>query len=163
MARIIDDRGCLFGKINVVDILVLLVVIALVVFVGLRATGAGAETVQVKISFLVMPTQSEGIEAYTTLGLVKDVSGRKLGTIESAEVVQPDPVHFGYSSTDSNLYVPSAPEVLLVVSAQGVLFGNDIHVGSIVARVGSEARLFGPGWESHAQIVKVDRGTAVTE
>lgn len=163
MARLIDDRGRLFGKINIVDIVVVLVVIAIAILVGLRATSAGAETVPVRISFLVMPTQPQGIDAYTTLGPVKDVSGRTLGTIETAEVVQPEPVHFGYSPTDSNLYVPSAPEVLLVVSAEGTMFGSDVHVGSIVARVGAEARLFGPGWEGHAEIVKVDRGTAVNE
>jgi len=163
MTRIIDDRGRLFGKINIVDLLVLLVVIALAVFVGLRATRASVETVPVKISFLVMPTQSEGIDAYTTLGQLKDVTGRTVGTIETAEVVQPDPVHFGYSATDSNLYVPTAPQVLLVVSSEASVFGSDIHVGSIVARVGTEARLIGPGWEGHAQIVKVDRGTAVAK
>ena len=32
MARILDERGRIFGKVNIVDILVLLVIVAVVVF-----------------------------------------------------------------------------------------------------------------------------------
>jgi hypothetical protein len=163
MARIIDDRGRLFGKVNIVDILVLVVVIAVAVFVGLRATEARVDTVPVSISFLVQPTESQAIAGFTTLGPVKDVAGRTLGTIEKAEVVQPDPVHFGNTKKDYELYIPSAPEVLVLVSAQGTVSGTDVHVGSVVVRVGAEMKLIGPGWEGIAQIVKVDRGAAATK
>jgi hypothetical protein len=164
MARIIDDRGRLFGRINVVDILVLLIIVALAVFVGLRASGGvGAQTETVKITFLVQPTESRSLEGFTTLGPARDVAGRFLGTIESAEVVQPDPVEFGGSGTDYDLYFPSAPEVLIVVSAQATVSGTDVHVGSLTARVGTEIKLIGPGWEARAQVVKVDRGAAATK
>jgi hypothetical protein len=164
MTRIIDDRGRLFGKINVVDILVLLIIVVLAVFIGLRANGGvGAETETVKITFLVQPTESLALDGFTTLGPVRDVAGRFLGTIESAKVVQPDPVSFGGSGIDYDLYFPSAPEVLVVVSAQATVSGTDVHVGSLTARVGTEIKLVGPGWEAKAQVIKVDRGAAATK
>jgi hypothetical protein len=164
MARIIDDRGRLFGKINVVDIVVLLVIVALAVFIGLRASGGvGAETVTVKLTFLVQPSESRALDGFTTLGPVRDVAGRTLGTIESADIVQPDPVQFGGSGTDYDLYFPAAPEVLLVVSAQATVSGTDVHVGSLTARVGTELKLIGPGREAAAQVIKVDRGAAATK
>ena len=43
MSRFLDERGRIFGKVNVVDILVLLVIIAVVVFAVVRMTGEQLE------------------------------------------------------------------------------------------------------------------------
>ena len=147
MARIIDDRGRLFGKINIVDILVLVVVIAVAVFVGLRATDDRVDTVPVNISFLVQPTESQAIarvhdsrpgERHSRADAWHHREGRSGAT---------GPGAFGNTKKDYELYIPSAPEVLLLVSAQGTVSGTDVHVGSVVVRVGAEMKLIGPGWE----------------
>jgi hypothetical protein len=165
MVRLIDDRGRLFGKINVVDILVLLVIVALAVFVALRGTDeVGApESVPVKITFVIQPTDPRMLDAYTALGPLKDMSGRTIGTIEKAEISQLAPVQFSGKGWEFDLKVPVAPDVVFVVSGQGYLAGDSVHVGALAARVGANIQLVGPGWEGYAQIVKVDRGAAATE
>ena len=60
MSRVLDERGRIFGKVNVVDLLVLVVVVALVVFAVTRTTGAGGgseTTLPVRVTF-TLQTQS---------------------------------------------------------------------------------------------------------
>ena len=164
MIRLVDDRGRLFGKINVVDILVLLVIVALAVFVGLRVSGVGtSETVPVRISFTVQPIDKLMLDGYKTLGPVEDTFGRRLGTITSAEVLQPDPVQLTGKGLKYGLSFPVAPDVLIVVDCEGKVFGESVHVASLNARVGAKLKLFGPGWEGEGCVVDVDWGAAATE
>jgi len=89
MSRLIDARGRLFGKVSVVDILVLAVIVALAVFLGLRFSGSeavgSAETQPVTVTFVVLPAYDEMVEAYTSLGELKDISGRRIGDIVKVE------------------------------------------------------------------------------
>lgn len=164
MARLIDDRGRLFGKVNVVDILVLLVVIAVATFVGLRVSDGGAgESVPVKTTYAVQPANHLMVAGYTTLGALYDQAGRYLGTISSAEVVEPEPIHFAGWGDKFGLYFAEASQVLIVVESEGILAGDSVHVGSLDARVGTKLSLRGPGWQGDAYIVDVDWGAAATE
>ena len=53
LSRILDDRGRIFGKVNIVDLVVLVVIVAIVVFAAVRLTGGGAvDTVPVKVTFV---------------------------------------------------------------------------------------------------------------
>ncbi len=45
MGRFIDERGRIFGKVNIVDILVILVIVAVVVFAVVRFTGTSSASV----------------------------------------------------------------------------------------------------------------------
>jgi hypothetical protein len=164
MTRLIDNRGRLFGKVSVVDILVLLVVVAIAIFFSLRGTDSVAtvETVQVKVTFVTQPSDARMLDAYTALGPLKDSSGRTIGTIEQAEVSEPAPVEVVGKGWESTLQIPVVPDVVFVVSAQGYLSGDTVHVGSIAARVGANIQLIGPGWEGYAQIVKVEQVAAAT-
>jgi hypothetical protein len=166
MVRVIDDRGRLFGKVNIVDILVLVVVAALVAFVAIRVTDTGsnsAETVPVTITFLVQPPDERMLEAYAKLGELKDEAGKRIGTIESAEITQLDPVHVHGAGDQYGVHLPTASDVILVVACEGTVFGDTVHVGSLNARVGLEIKLLGPGWQGNGYVVSVDRGAAATE
>jgi hypothetical protein len=165
MTRLIDDRGRLFGKISVIDILVLLVIVAIAVFLALRGSDAvvSVETVQVKLTFVTQPSDSRMLEAYTALGTLRDASGRTIGTIEQAEASEPDPVTLTGKGWETGLQIPVAPEVVFVVSAQGYLSGDTVHVGSLAARVGANVQVVGPGWEGFAQIVKVELDAAANQ
>jgi hypothetical protein len=165
MTRIIDDRGRLFGKISVIDILVLLVIVALAVLLGLRGSDsvASAETVQVKLTFVTQPSDSRMLKGYTALGTLRDISGRTIGTIEQAEVSEPEPVILTGKGGDTGLQIPLTPEVVFIVSAQGYLSGDTVRVGSLAARVGANVQVVGPGWEGYAQIVKVELDAAATQ
>ena len=53
MSRFLDERGRIFGKVNVVDILVLLVIVAVIVFAVMRLTGSSSVTVPVAVVYTV--------------------------------------------------------------------------------------------------------------
>ena len=166
MARFIDDRGRLFGKISVVDILVLVAVVALALFLGLRSTGDEVGTLEgepVKITFSVQPADPRMIEGYTALGPLKDISGRTIGTIERAEVSELPPVQFSGKSWEFDLSFPIAPDVIIEVAAEANIFDGEVHVGPLAARVGAAVELIGPGWEGWGLIVGVEQGAAATE
>ena len=166
MVRLIDDRGRLFGKVNIVDIIVLLLVVALAVFVGMRATDAGdntTETVPVKVTFLIQPPDERTLDSYTVLGDLRDQTGKVLGTIERAEITRRDPMYIGGAGDEFGLHFEVAPDIMLVVACEGSVFGDTVHVGSLDARVGVKLKLLGPGWQSNGYVVNVDRGAAATE
>jgi hypothetical protein len=168
MVRLVDNRGRLFGKINIVDIVVLLVIVALAVFVAVRVTdedvSVSVETTSVKVTYLVQPADPMMVDAYRVLGPLTDKNGKALGTIEKTEVLEMLPVQFMGFAGDYSLRFPVAPKVRLVVSAQGTVYDDGfVRVGSTAIRVGDFFKVLGPGWEASAEIAKVEWGAAATK
>ena len=85
MSRFLDERGRIFGKVNVVDILVLLVIIAVVVFAVVRFTGASSETVPLKVTYTVEEVRQATVDAIQETvevnGTVRDDGGTVLGKV----------------------------------------------------------------------------------
>jgi hypothetical protein len=167
MSRVIDDRGRLFGKVNVVDILVLAVIVALAVFVGLRFSGTDAvstgESKPVTVTFMVQPAYEGMLDAYEVLGELRDKEGRYLGMIEKTEVGERNRVDVSGRDWAFTLDFAAPPVVTIYVSAQGNVSGDTVRIGSLAARVGAVVQLVGPGWEGEARILKVVQGEAVGE
>ncbi len=167
MSRVIDDRGRLFGKVNVIDILVLVVIVALAVFVGLRFGSEDAvvstEKKPVTVTFLIQPAHEGMIDSYTVLGQLRDKEGRLLGTIEKTEVAERNEVEVSGGDWEFKLDFAAPPVVLLQVSAQGSTYNDTVHIGPVAARVGATLQLVGPGWESAAVVLRVDQGAAASE
>ena len=87
MSRILDDRGRLFGKVNIVDLVVLLVIAAVVVFAAVRLTGGGAvETVPVRVTFVDARVDNALVAGLQTKGTVKDLGGNVIGEVQSVQV-----------------------------------------------------------------------------
>ena len=167
MSRLIDSRGRLFGKVNVVDILVLAVVVALAVFVGLRLSGSDAaastETKPVTVTFLLQPAHERMIDSYTVLGDVKDDQGRFIGTIAKTEVAERNQVAVSGRDWAFTLDFAAPPAVIVDVAAEGRISGDSVHVGPLAARAGAIVQLVGPGWEGEARILRVEESTAAAE
>ena len=51
MSRFLDERGRIFGKVNIIDILVLLVIVAVVVLAVVRLKTGVFETVPVRVTY----------------------------------------------------------------------------------------------------------------
>jgi hypothetical protein len=133
MSRFIDERGRIFGKVNVVDILVLLVIVAVVVFAVVRLSGGGTDTRPLKVTFIAKELRNE--EADSVLKWVKpgdnlvDESGTVLGKVQSV-VAEATLVEY-FTSTDIPQQFPSTilKDVKIVVRGQGSVSGHSARIG----------------------------------
>jgi Domain of unknown function (DUF4330) len=154
MARIVDDRGRLFGRVNIVDLLVLLVIVAVVVFVAVRFASP-TETVPVQITFLVKNIDNRAVEPFKSVGTLEDGGGNVIGTIEKADVI-PTPVELVTLQGELKVFDSFVrSDVSIVVSTTGSVSGDTVHVGRLAARVGAIVQLVGPGYESTSIISDV--------
>lgn len=171
MARLVDDRGRLFGKINIVDLIVLVLIIVLVVFFALRAGGrdvAGAaapEKVSAKIYFMFDVADVRTAEAVAAAvgGKVEDKDGRYIGTAEKVDYVTKGPVGIGSEELELQLFLSPIYRVTVVVAAEGYLQDDGVHVGPVAARAGAKVDIVGEGWESKSSIVKTEYERAESE
>jgi len=98
MSRIIDERGRIFGKVNVVDILVFLVIVAVIVFAITRLTGTSAQTVPVTVEYTMEQVREATVVAVGNAAKkgdrVKDDSGTFLGEIAEIRVTPTEEEYF---------------------------------------------------------------------
>lgn len=159
MARFLDERGRIFGKVNVVDILVLLVIIAVVVFAVVRFTGASSEVVPLKVTYTVEQVRRATVDALDgsvqVKGTVRDEGGTVLGTVEDVVV---RPTQAEYMTPQGQLEAFDSPifnDVDIVVRGEGSKSGSTLRIGSVPMRVGRKITLIGPGFEVQSVIMKV--------
>lgn len=165
MARLIDDNGRLFGKVSVVDLIVLAVIVALAVFVGLRVSddGGGTDTTPVKLTFVTQPSDPLMVDAFLELGPLKDKSGRLLGTIEEVELQDAPPVLTRNAEGEVVEIISAIPQVVFIVATEGHVSTDGVHVGGVALRAGTDLETVGPGWEAWVQVVKVEQAAVAGE
>lgn len=158
MSRFLDERGRLFGKVNVVDLLVFLVVIAIVVFAVLRLTGDTSETVPVRVTYVVESVQQPTVDALQVKGTVTDTGGTVLGQVVEVMVT---PTREEFMTPDGELKAFDSPvfkDVRIVVEGEGRVSGSTVQIGTIPLRVGKRVTLVGMGFEVQATIMGVHWG-----
>ncbi len=130
--KIVDEKGRLFGKINLIDLLVIVLVIAIVAAVGWKLVGSKAAAAvsdnQHEITFTVIfedqPTEvAQFAETQVGKQLVNNAK------LIPAEVTEVSSIPLA-SEPHANLYV--------TVKATATLSGNVWKVGSQEVRVGYE-------------------------
>jgi hypothetical protein len=156
LSRILDDRGRIFGKVNIVDIVVLAVILAIVVFAAVRLSGDGAgATVPVRVTFVQTEVDNAQVPGLQAKGTIKDAAGNVIGELSS---VRATPTLEDLLTTDGQYKAfPSTlmSDVTFVVSAQGTLSDSTVRIGKLAARVGSDVRIVGPGYEAETTIANV--------
>lgn len=155
MSRFIDERGRIFGKVNVVDILVLLVIIAIVVFAVVRLTGSGSETVPLRVTFTVEDVRQASVDALQVKGTVRDEGGTVLGEVVE---VTASPALEEFLTSEGQLKAFESPifkDVDIVVRGEGRVSGSTVRIGSIPLRVGRKVTLIGTGYEVQSVIMGV--------
>ena len=160
MSRVLDERGRIFGKVNVVDVLVLLAVVALIVFTVVRTQGSGATTVPAQVTFEVAQVdQATASILLTAHGTLRDDSARILGTIvkvtaqpSQEEVLNP---LTGQSETVlSTLY----QDVYVVVGARVAGPSYAYRIGSASVQTGDKVVIVGsPNFKQPSTVWKVVR------
>ena len=155
MSRFLDERGRIFGKVNVVDILVLLVIIAIVVFAVVRLTGSGSETVPLRVTFTVEEVRQATVDALQVKGTVRDEGGTVLGKVVE---VTASPALEEFLTPEGQLKAFESPifkDVDIVVRGEGRVSGSTVRIGSIPLRVGRKVTLIGTGYEVQSVIMGV--------
>ena len=156
MRRVLDDRGRLFGKVNIVDLVVLVVIMAIVVFAAVRLTGGGAvETVRVKVIFVDSRVDQALVAGLQGKGTVRDTGGNVIGEVQSVQVT-PSIEELLTTAGEFRAFASSTKsDVTFVVLGDGTVSDSTAHIGRLAARVGAQVRLIGPGYEAQTTIANV--------
>lgn len=162
MARFLDERGRIFGKVNVVDVLVLLVIVAIVVFAVVRFGGATAERVPLKVTYTVEEVRQATVDAIARSvpldATVRDESGTVLGKVEGVEV---QATQVEYMTPEGEVKAFDSPifnDVDIVVRGEGSRSGDTLRIGSVPMVVGRKVTLRGSGFEVQSVIMDIRWG-----
>ena len=140
----IDKNGKLFGKINIIDLLIILVVIAALVFVGLkvlapkRSGGDAVQTNKVQISFYAAKVEP-GVEDCLVEGapLYEDLTNVPLGELKSWSV-EPEYENQVNANGDAvKVEVPNNYFVNVTAEVNGNVTSDGLHIGSSIYCVGA--------------------------
>lgn len=103
--KIVDEKGKLFGKINVIDLLVVLVLVAAVIFLAVRFLGGGSNVVDqtTKITYTTTATSVEQATYDEVLRHLAEAGGKDQlmanGELVDGYVVKAEAVpHVNYST-----------------------------------------------------------------
>jgi len=151
----LDERGRIFGKVNIVDVVVLLVIVAIAVFAAVRLSDDDVATVPVKVTFVDVEVDNARVAGMSAKGTIRDAAGNVIGELEAVsvaptveELLAPDGQYKAFPSTIRS-------DVTFVVLGEGTVSDSTVHVGKLAARVGAEVRIVGPGYEAETTIVNV--------
>jgi hypothetical protein len=162
--RIIDGKGRILGKVNVIDVLVVLVLAAVVISLCSHfGDTATKRTQSVSVTFRVGEVQTataDQLEKAT--GTVRDDTGTVLGeivalssqpSIEEVPVQSEDP---GQAPTIFAVESPVFQDVDITVATEATLSNGTYRVGSVTLAVGKKITLVGPGYSVEATVWAVD-------
>jgi hypothetical protein len=162
MSRFLDERGRLFGKVNVVDFLVLLAVIALIVFAVGRIERPSSSTLPVQVTFRAQQVrQVTAAKLLAAHGTLKNDSGTILGKVVkvSAQPSQEEVLN----RLTGKLEVQSSPlyqDVDIVISAHAVSPGGPYRIGSVAISVGGKVTIVGtPNFTESVVILDVTKAS----
>ncbi|MFB0920964.1 MAG: DUF4330 domain-containing protein [Oscillospiraceae bacterium] len=142
----IDKNGKLFGKINLIDFIIVLVIIALAVFVALKVVDKGNENTnlsQVRISFFGDETPDYVAKVLEKGTSVMDSTEKvTLGTVESFEVGAP----IGYD-TNANGEVQQVVRqgynsVSITAIGKGALSEHGVTIDGVLYGVGHTLTIY---------------------
>lgn len=153
--RVFDSQGRILGRVNVIDLLVLIALAALVVL-AFSFFSSPEEQQVIETTFVI-----ERIRDTTVLQLqegdqIHDRTGTLLGTVVE---VRSEPNLVEVPTAEGSLEVEESPlykDVWLVVRGTGEASSSRVAVGSVPLKVGDYLELSGPTYNVRAQIRRVE-------
>jgi hypothetical protein len=158
MSRFLDERGRILGKVNIIDILVLLVIVAVVILAAVRFKDASVDTVPVRVTFSVEKVRAVIADGLDIKGDVTDDGGTAFGQVQK---VTPTPTLEEYLTGTDELKAFDSPiyrDLRIEVLGRGVVSGSSVRIGSVPIRAGKRVTLIGVGFEMQATILGVVSG-----
>lgn len=158
---LIDSKGRLFGKINIVDLLIVLLIISIaggiyIVFFG-GSDKQVVETRKVVYDFEITNVNMEFIDAITPGDPIRDSTrGNELGTVVSktsrnATMLNEDLINGRYVIAD----VPDAYDVVITIEAKANITPANIIVGGAEVKVGKKFFIKGKGYANQGFVTKM--------
>ena len=153
MSPVLDDRGRLFGLINLVDLLVIVLLVVLVGLAAVRLTRSEGQETGILSTFKVEHVQQPTVDKVKIGQTVQDDTGNVLGTIVAA----PPPTASKETNPNSEGYPvlgysPLYKDLFIEVKGQGHASGKVIKVGNLPLEVGKIVTIKGPGWNVKATV-----------
>jgi hypothetical protein len=159
MSRFLDARGRIFGKVNIVDLIVLIVIVAVVVFALVRTTGDSSTMIPIRVTYTVEEVRQGTVDAITKAvqagATVRDDGGTVLGVVEKAEVHATKEEFLTPEGELKAFDSPVFSDIDIVVRGQARLSNSTYRIGSVFMRVGKKVNLVGPGFEVQTVIMLV--------
>jgi hypothetical protein len=158
---LIDRKGRLFGKINIVDLLIVLLTIAIVggvyfVFFG-GADKQVVESTKVIYDFEITNVNTDFVDAINIGDPIRDsIRGNELGTLTSkasrpATMLNEDLANGRYVIAD----VPNSYDVVITIEAKAKITPANIIVGGAEVKVGKKFFIKGKGYANQGFVTKM--------
>lgn len=139
----IDKNGKLFGKINIIDLLIILVIAAALIFVALKVLAPdnnsnAPQTSKVQISFYATEIEPGFEDALTEdAPLYEDLTNISLGQLKSWTVEPCYEYQVGPNGDAVKVEIPNNYFANLTAEASGSVTSDGLHVGSGLYCVGA--------------------------
>lgn len=160
--KIIDNKGKLFGLINIIDLFVVLAVVILASVLLLRFTGVremrqDVGGTPVTVITIIDEVRQETVDAIQVGDVVRDTAGGQVfGTIVDKE----KEVHRKQVSTaDGEVVWAEVPErysVYLTVEGRGHDLGHVLRIASHEVRVGTSVVLYARGYSVASTVLEYE-------
>lgn len=134
---LLDKKGKLFGKINIIDLCAVIIVIAAIAGFGARFASSAAKNARETVKFLYT-VEIDGVRKYTVdaldkKGIVTDLKGKSvIGEIKDVSV---QPMKTQSFTADGRMVFAEVPEkytILVEIEGEGKESDNSYFVGNDV-------------------------------
>lgn len=158
---LVDGKGRLYGKINMIDLLIVLLLLSIAAGAYLFFFGGSekkvVETGKVVYEFEITNVNQDFVDAITSGDPIRDSTrGNDLGTVVSkasrkATMLNEDLVNGRYVIAE----VPNAFDVVITIEAQANITPANIIVGGAEIKVGKKFFIKGKGYANQGFITKI--------
>ncbi len=158
---LIDGKGRLFGKINIVDLLIIVLVLSVAVAAYGFFFGGNEkqvlDTAKVVYDFEITNVNQDFIDAIVPGGPIRDsVRGNDLGRVvgkesRNATMLNEDLINGRYVIAD----VPDAYDVVITIEADANITPANIIVGGAEVKVGKKFFIKGKGFANQGFVTKI--------
>ncbi len=156
MSPFIDDRGRLFGRVSVVDIIVLLLIVAVAAFAWGRFAGDQAKIKDYRMEVFIAATRVAQVDQSNVGDTVRDEGGAVLGRIEK---VFPEPTKIDVVDAEGNVKQGATSwfltDITITIKGQAQVSGGVITVGGNPLRVANPLVLVGRDYSPKTVIIHV--------
>lgn len=161
--KLLDDKGRLFGKINIIDLSIVLFIIVALLGINyklglLKKLNTESQTVQKHIIRIWI----KDIASYTVDEIkLEDIVQEQRSNIEIGKIVEKEVIPTRKTTSDLNgkwviSEVPERSDVIIKLETTSSSAVDNIKLGSIDAKVGASIILKGPKFQVESFIIGVE-------
>lgn len=160
--KILDKRGRVFGRINIIDLLLVLVVAILIVggvyklqkMTHIADKGSQAIPLQIEVESV-----HEGLTSEINIGdvLLNSVTGVEFGKVLSKDIKPHEELVIGKDGKVEFKAIPGLFDVVIDLDSKGKFTNEGILIGNNSIYVGSEIRLKSSLYVFDSEVININR------